>query len=804
MAYASYRADIFNAGTTSYSTGAVEFSLVLTNAPTINGPVIRPYEGRTETRPWVLSALDANGVFTAQLAGSDGRTDLINRVVQVRRSLNGGTYAVIGGGRLRDVSMGEGVATYDVSVEQETAVDRSALIFNTSNTTRLYPPSPHTAYGPFGPLPKGRVYVAAIGRNNGTVLRNPTPFRIKFTGSSGIFGQVMPLTDLGMEAIRKNVKPFTSPRAPDGNFQQVRCRIGASTYPILSFSEGSQSGQQPGPNVLEGLEDQYTNNTPLEFWIAAPATNSLLVGQYYSSAFLHMFSAPPSEATPLHITTVHPMTLKRQLMNGAYAASGQPRARYSTAAFNDGSTGLERIPMPMVRFRITEPALRREFIERQLNAPNGVCDFLDSSGRVRPRRVWLPATTAAFTFTFTGANMRDPHPSWLQPGRDMVTEVRVAHTDEQWVIGGLSPALVSAYQRPTNAGADFIRANPSTSVKQHDRITRLGLQPITVEANGVHDAVIPAVPFPPDPDPNLTSCVESLSREVFDRFGDGPIQGTIYGMSTAADAVNEGDFCRLTLNTFPNPGIAARGGTRLIQVMGKSVTPYGPEFTYLDAGANLNALTPPTVTLALSTQDRKHTVLATVGSVTTGLGFQMDIAVGSTLPSSTSPRWQRVQTSNASSGIHPLRARPAGAVTWARVRKVAPGRVRSAWANSTAGRTSSGLAAPVIGVSSVAGRSFTVTIIPSTANPGYPIESFIDGSTAAAFSASNSLRIVPAGTRLIPVDGVANGTKYLVGVRHIDPYGGVSPADSTTVTTLSSGTLRARAPLGFYVYGGTT
>jgi len=806
---ARYRADIFTAGTTSYSTSAVEFSLTLADAPTINGPLVRPFEGRSEGRPWVLRAVDVAGSFTAQLAGSDGRTDLINRVIQVRRSLNNGTYTVIGGGRVRDVSMGEQVAEYDVSVEQEMGIDANALIFATSNTTRLFPPSPHFTYGPFQPFPKGQVRVAGfVTPGYPSVGSVPKMFYLRFAGStSGIATVPVPLTDLGMEAIRKDVKPLTSPNDALGNFVHLRLRVGNSTYPVVSFGRISNplfsnpGGQKPDPNVLGELEEDYTNGKPPGLWVVTPTSTTFVVGQSYSSAFLHMFSAPPSEATPLHITTIHPMTLKRQLHAGAYASTDQPKARYSTAAFNDGSSGLERRPMSLVRFRITGPARRREWIERNLNAPFGVCDFTDSSGVIRPRYVWMPQSTAGYAFTFTPANLREPHPSWLQPGREMVTELRVVSQDEQWVIGGLAPALVAAYQRPVNASADFIKATPSTDVRQHDRIAKLGVQSLSLESAGVHAGVRSPVGFPTEPDPNLNALLTNASKETFDRYGDGPVQGVLYALSTA-ESVQEGDNVRITVPTFPNAGIQARGGTRLVQIMGRRITPYGPEFDYLDAGPNLNALVAPTVTLSLSTVDKKHIVTAVVASVPAGAQFQMDAAVGSTLPSSTSTLWQRIQTTAFGNGTYQIRGRPAGGKTWARVRSAQAQRVRSTWRNSTAGVTSSGLAAPVVATSSVTALSFNLRL--SGGETLYPIQVFVDGSTAAAFSTGNLLRTVPAGTKSVPVFGLNSTTKYLVGARHIDPFGGIGASDSTTVTTLTTGTDRCRAPVGFYLIAGTT
>ncbi len=790
MTVLSYTVDVFNAGTTSYSTSAIEFSLDLADLerpPTIIGPVVRPFEGRTESRSWTVDVVDGGGGFTAQLADSGGRLDLLNRVVRVRRSLDNATATVIGTGRLRDVAMADHVAAYRLTVEHEHVLARSALIFNTSNTTRLFPPGPHVTYGPFAPPPKGEIWIGGYINLGGTRM-----FRCHFEPGW------VPMTDLAFEAIKADIRPQYVPNVSPGNFEHVRLRVGNSTYKVNSFGTvlnptfSNPGGGMPDPNPIGDLGDVVSQafRGPI-LWAIVSSSTAFAVGQSYSSAFLHMFSAPPSEATPLHIGAsagLHPMTLKRQLWNGSYSSAGQPKVRYSTAAFNNGSTGLELVPMPRVRYRITEPQQMGRWIEDHLNAPFGVVDFLDSSGRLRPRSVWLPNSTSVFSFAFTSTNLREPHPSWLQPGREMVTALKIEHTDEQWVIGGLVPALAAEYLRPSNASADFIRATARTTEVFHDRVAQLGYRPIAVAADGVHTKQfgIFDYPFTPTPDPNLQSLTAILSREVFERFGDGPIVGSLTALS-AASTVAEGDFVRVTLPTFPNPGIAARGGTRLVQIMGKAWMPDGYQFDYLDVGPNLNPLTAPTVTLALSTVNKKHLVNATIAGVPSGGAFQLDAAISATTaaPAPASTTWTRVRTSGVSTGVYPIGSRPAGSKTWARVRGTKGLRVRSSWRNSTAGVTSSGLASPTITMSSVTARSALATL--TLGETLYGTQVFADTSTSATFGNSNLVATLPPGQKLQRIVGLTGNTKHLVGARHVDPYGGLSAAGSTTLTTLTTG-----------------
>jgi hypothetical protein len=811
MTSLAYQAWVFAAGTTSFSSGNVEFALTLAEAPTLPAPRVRPMEGRVESLPWTLRAVDASGAFTAQLADSGGRLDLLNRVVQVRRAIGGGAYTVLGAARLRDVALGQDVATWDLTCEGEVALARHNIIFNTTNTTRLYPPGPDRDYGPFKAPAKGQVAARGYAQMLGVKMH-----LLRFyEDTTGALRWPWPMTDLAVDAIKRDLRPDAYAYRPGGNFTHTRLRVGNSTFAIAGFNTIQTTDVTPGilgsPIITHRLQpdpNQFTqalddllvdpNGYP-ECWVIVSSSTQFTVGQNYTSAFLHMFSAPPSEATPLHIGTsagIHPMTLKRRLWNGEWSSSGQPTVRYSTAAFNDGSTGVERETMVPMRFRITGPAQLGPWVDQQLNAPTGTVDLTDSSGRLVPTRVWLPNSTSVFARSFTAATLRDPHPSFFQLGREMVTELRVTYLDEQWVTGAsITPAFAAQAQRPTNAAADWIRATPSTHVARHDRVAQLGLQPLRLEVHGLHPppqllVQVPGLGPYNDPQANATldSGVRAIRNEVFERFGDGPVVGQLHALSTMDD-VAAGDWVKLTLATYPNAGLAARGGTRYVQILGKTPTPWGPVFDYLDAGPSLNPLSAPTVTLSVSTVNPKHVVKATIGNVSTagGVRVQLDAALSNTTapPSSTSPLWLRQSSTITATGTVLITGRPAGSKTWARVRAGAHLRVRSSWRPSTAGVTSSGLPAPTLGgVGSIGQRQATLAFTPGAGT--YPAQVFLAASTGATLGPSHLYRTLAAGTRTVGLIPLTPNTSYLVGVRHLDPYGGASSLASTTFTTLST------------------
>lgn len=845
MTSVAYKVRVFNAGTTSYTTSAVAFTLdtLLQAPPTILGPRIRPFEGRTEAQPWTIDVLDGSQAITALIADGNGRAQLMNRWIQVLRNTGGAGDVVIGAGRLTDLMMKDSVVDWRLTVQQETALSGAEIIFNTTNTTRLYPPGPHRNYGPFRAPDKGTVTAVAYYSSGVKQVL------MRFNGGGTLYsvgGSWVPLTDLGAEAIKGDLQDLPMPGRATGVFKHLRLRVGNTDYPITSFGTLTAQGKyptstghgrhtylRPDPNFIGPVDSYVNSNVSPECWIVVSSSTTFAAGSFgfvsssgssggrrgtqYSSAFLHMFTAPPSEATPLHIggsSGIHPMTLKRQLMNGAYASTGLVKPRISTAAFDNGTTGLERVPMPRVRFRVTGQQPRGDWIVQQLNAPFGVADFIDSSGRIVPKSVWLPNTTSVFGYTFTAANMQEPHPTWTQPGRETITAIRLQYTNEQWVVGGLTPSLVAPTIKPTNAPADFIRVTPTTQELLHDRVKQIGYRPLKMRCDGVHPQL--ASPFdggiwpfgPPAPDPSLQALLATLQGEVFQRFGDGPIMGTITALSSA-DSVEAGDWAAIALGTFPNPATLARGGSRLVQLMTKTRTPNGPVFEYLDAGPYLQRLTAPSVTLALSTISKKHGLKATISGLPTGAQFQLELAksTGAAAPASTSQLWTRINTSVATTGTYNIGRRPAGSAWWARTRSVGYVRVKSTWHNSTAKITTSGLAAPtIVGVSNIKAQSADLSFTPG--ETAYMLQTFVDTSTSATFSTANLAGAQSAGGTRFSYFGLTPNTKHKVGVRHTDNLGGYSAAASTTFTTLSSGTPSNWAlcppPVGLYLLGGGT
>ena len=615
----SYRAWVYKLGATGASSSMVEFTLSqseLQRAPTVLGPNPRPLEGRTEPRPWYVDVVDSAGSFTAHLASS-GRMSMTNRLVQVQVATSGGAYTALGTGRLTDLEMTTDVSAYRLNVSPETSLLDGNTIFST-NTTRLYPGGPHTQYGPFPPPPYGTLNVLQYLSNwNGNGLK------LFFVGLKWSW---WPLTDLGVQAVVNDQRPNPTLNNGLGNFQWTRMRAGNTDYPILTFGYADNFGIfLPTLDLVQGFGD--TSVEQLYAWVIAPTSNSLTVGVGATGAFLHMFGAPPSEATPLHIggaIGTHPMALAKTLLAGGYPpASGQPLARYSTAAFFNGSTGVLARTMAPNWFRITSPQPMGSWMASRLWAPNQVVPFIDAQGRIAPRYVGMVDSTSKVGHAFTASNMRRPHPTFLVPQREQATVVEVDYQYESPAIATQTAPRsvmfdITKVAWPPNTGGDQIASVQTATTVASDRVNAFGRQVVKFKADGVRirtpSYYALGIQFSSNNPGNLAAYTAGLTHSVLNRYGDGPIYSQLYGMSDAS-TVQAGDWVSVTLGTYPNPKTNTRGGTRLMQVMYRDDPPEGPAFYCLDGGAQQSALSSPTITGTRSTFAPKHAILVSVTSM---------------------------------------------------------------------------------------------------------------------------------------------------------------------------------------------
>lgn len=836
---------VWKSTATSLSTALVDFTIDnahLAGVPVITGSRVRPLEGRIEARPWTVNVLDSSSFFTKQIGDSGGRLDLLNRFVQARLSIDGSTYAPVAGGRLVDAINADNIATWQMTVQDEWLAGAETQVF-TTNTTLLYPPRPLHGYKGIG---EG---YAAVGTATRIVVNASTAFtkrKLWLVSLHAGGGGAPPLPDISVNFIRSDLLSTSVGLSTAGSFRYLRFRSGGTDYKVVGFKTNQTQITTPThPNAhpfpdpedhlfnSDELRNHQSNGGPLNFWVAASSTAFGGTGsktfQLSDAVSLHAMTAPPSEATPLHIWpgwssgnpygTVHPMQVLKDILDGVYSSSSESLPYYSTESFT-GTKDIRRLTAVGVAFRITQTDTLRNWVTDNLLAPHGVVGLGDARGKVAFKSILQADPQLGYStsnlYSFTSTNLRLPHPDWRTSRREQVTQVKVnaesINRSGMFNTGQPRPGGPNVAASGNTIGGDGISAKTVQASFNHDRVARYGTFPVTYNFAGygyVGDLTPTAFPqWLTD----LQYYGQYYTKKVFDRYGDGPIQGTLYALP-GASTVQPGDFAKLTLGSFPNPAAGgARGGTRLVQILTKDITPEGYAYEYLDAGGQAAPLTSPTLTLSSSTLSPKFAVKVTVsGGVPSGGGVQLFMAESATTvaPTSTSAAWHPVYTTTplvTATGSYLLPRLKSGTRFFVCGQAQASNAPYSARSTPVTKVTASITSPSALTMSNL--KAQTVDATWTLGDVAYPLDFHVDDSTSATPTTANRVFRLIAGTDRASLANLTPSQKYRSWVRHADPYGGFSGFDSTTFTMTSTATTSnvktAPALGGLYTVFGST
>ena len=846
MTTRDWKFHVWKSTATSLSTALVDFTVTnaqLADVPLITGSRVRVLDGKTEARPWTMDILDASSFITSQIGDAGGRLDLLNRFVQANLSIDGAAYLPVAGGRLIDAINTGNLATWQLTVQDEWLAGAQTRLF-TTNTTLLYPPRPVRGYKDVG---SGWAAVGKVERIKSTSgskrywLASLTP---------GVPGTPA-LTDEAVSFIRGDLKTSVLGLSTKGSFTHLRLRMNGVDYPVVGFrtlrnvvfTGGLHYHVVGRPDPEEHLFDEdelyehQSKGGPLNFWIAASSTAFGGSGTFSfdfttaKSAALHAMSAPASLATPLHLWSwssanvygvLHPMQVLKDVMDGVYSSSSDPLPYYSTQSFT-GPKDVRLLPTVGVAFRITNTAILKDWVEEHLLTPHGIAAFGDNTGKVAFKNILTPDPQLGYStanlYSFTSTNLRTPHPDWRTTRREQVTQVQLDYEMiARGTIVGRTAGGAADYGNVTHPsgpygwsqGGDGLAVATVSTFVNHDRVARYGVWPAryTFDGYGAFGRYDAYAAFP-DWTGSATYYKDELVKRVFSRFGDGPMQGTLYALPSAS-TLAAGDFAKLTLASYPSPaGGGARGGTRLIQLLTKDITPEGYAYEFLDAGSAPASLTSPTFTLSTSTS--KHALKATVtAGIPSGgsVSFYMAESATTTPPSSTNAAWHPVYSTvqAKTTGVYTFPRLKSNTRFFVKAQAGAPNRVLSNYTASQTKVTAAITAPSVIVMSSVkahtAGQGWTI------GDQDYAVDLHLDTSTSAGVSTANMITRVGAGSKTFLYANLTPSQKYRTWVRHSDPYGGYSAAASTTFTmtsTVSTANVR-KSPLlgGLYTVFGST
>src|SRR5258708_26649254 len=144
--------------------------------------------------------------------------------------------------------------------------------------------------------------------------------------------------------------------------------------------------------------------------------------------------------------------------------------------------------MPGVNIRVTAAAIEADWLEANIYGPFLMAPVVDAQGRVAPASLRLTSSTAAITRTLSGANVRQPYPTWDHIGREQVTQIRLV-TDRLHVFDRGTHDYLQSHPQPGTQtiqyGADLLAVTPSTLVISQDRSSNFGVLPTVLPVTGL-------------------------------------------------------------------------------------------------------------------------------------------------------------------------------------------------------------------------------------------------------------------------------------------------------------------------------
>jgi hypothetical protein len=244
-----------------------------------------------------------------------------------------------------------------------------------------------------------------------------------------------------------------------------------------------------------------------------------------------------------------------------------------------------------------------------------------------------------------------------------------------------------------------------------------------------------------------------------------------------------GSLLVLDCDSLHTPNAGVRTGDRIVQVVSRELTPTGSILELLDMGPYLDAPSAPTVAIAQSATEPRHTLRCTLSNLS-GLEYELQLARG------TATDWFSIASGTAT--IIDVGGLASNTTYYARCRLIAPQRLRSEW-SSEVNATTASYAAPTSVSATATDNELALTWSIPTESAGLNIEVWYDTVTPFSTTTATPFETFGPGTTGCTInDGLATETLYYCYVRFVDMYGGVSATASDSDTTgVAAGTLAA-------------
>lgn len=706
-------------------------------------------QGRSESLNWTISILQELTVapvttFSQYLSDAGGRTQLLQRRCALQRQTTPSGFTTVAGGRILNIAQDADSLVWQVEVGNELWIARNTQTFTKGGaTTKVYPPGVKSGWK--------HDYSTRI---TGTPSTNTaaSPRRVAFAPQFRIPATVASL-------IKNDARPGVAYSPGTTNpYYTLRARYGDSTqnYHVQWLGELEDNTDLTGV-WLYGPTSQLPANTPADF-------------------YLHMPNHAVEKDFPLHIGEslggggVHPFTFLKSLYDGEYQLDEDPddgsaivvrTVRYSTATLSDLADNSSIVPQQQWH-RIRKTQTIADAAERYVYRPTGYVPALDNTGAIKPVRVRLPtadevpSTTSLYEFDASNATVA---PSWEHKSKDQVTAVEFTVDDDGIIYPpGSTSLLITGASLDHTVSKEFTIARRSARLEAGEVVRR----EVGIELPSLVNSVY------------ATPVADAIATDTFTRYEDGPQYTRLHSLE-GASTVTVGDLVLVNVDTFPNTADRTLGGTVMMQVVSRAVTPTGYTFDLLHVGAELQPLSAPSITLNRSTSDPQHTIDVILAGGTTAETAEVQFARSAVPP--TPNQYATVATirSNLTVSIGELRS---GTKYYGRARLQRTNRIRSGW--STADSTSTEhMTAP----SNLASTAYGQNWVGLTWTNGEA-----DEYTQIQNSTQGIIGTLPAGSVEYQVAGLESDYTYVFRARHKDQFGGYSGwSTQTSVHTSTAG-----------------
>lgn len=530
-----------------------------------------------------------------------------------------------------------------------------------------------------------------------------------------------------------------------------------------------------------------------------------------TSCTLYAFhDGPPAEGRGVMIGNVQVAQYMADLLDGKFgrldssgaALKGIPR---DTAAW---ATLIADATLPTVR-GIEETPQKVGDVLKRLSRIALIALGEDEQGRVYPidlRRVASAATVQTITDDDLVASATGP--DWRTDEADAITEVRLTYADDRFL----------PWKTP-HEDRDAFPAVPSGMIASDERVLRvfpvddtrakdLEDRPLEIDAKYFRTATAEMIGVLA----RIATFVQEarllrLAREYEGPFAGGATRLSLECRQTVA-ARKPGDRVTVNLSRIPNRASGQMSGAQLGRIMDVQESPNGRiRLEILHDGASSQSVAPVGGALALDATVPKHRIAVPITMNAAAEPVALAIAVTATSvgtrPAEAAAEWVPAGTvTGAASTLvtTTLVDLPAGMRIWVRFRAESLDKdalqVPSAWAfpSGTGSIDTTALTAPSALATLGTVYSTTAVVTWTNGEPTLATEILITtGATAPSpWTEADRIDVAGPGDTRFGLRGL-NGPSlaHVVGVRHRDPYGGVSAVATLALTT---GATQAVAP----------